>query len=685
MNFQTISGFLLASRGVWSLGTFLVANWPAILAYIRNEQQKALFNGNNSYNTPPKEEEEQVQLNIALQREIVNFTAHGIQRAVRDMEQLLLKSSVSSNSRYSSFNLFNVKMPGEFVTFLVGDQQNQNGNNQSRQSPQRLILSLDEQEQKQLQMADKNPRVFTASEDRNFSLEAENPMITNSFARASVPLASGDTFARTSERSHHSKKANEDFVAYNIEPQATQQQSAGATSGGQNNSGDTMGSKPAMQRHETIVQKLANRIIPARNSFQFTDYSPRRFAHLRTLAGVATDSYLTSFNSTTMPSFSEGKSGAFLYFSSDGKYIVKTTTEKEFEKLLNMLPSYEDYIASEFHLGRNSLITRYLGAHRIVMYDIPLYFVVMKNVCPVVDEKYDLKGSWVNRHGSKKTKDPVKVRPKKHPTTSLPVTPEEYGNADLRQTMEEKESTPLFLDNDVKTSFMMHPEDAVQLAAQIARDTKFLESYNLMDYSLLIGVKRKTFIVHSRHNSRSSTVSGNGSVASQQQDSVARSMSSLSENNRVSFVNTRPSLVNAGGGGVSPSPSPLHIMTAEGLEDHNNHVYLAAAVEGAGQFYFGLIDILQEWNWKKWQERTFKVNILQKDGTGLSAIEPVAYRKRFMQRAVLDVLSGVDEIPGDETLRCSTIDRLERQRNSSSSVNRYDINQNESSIDGNNV
>jgi hypothetical protein len=130
-----ISGFLLASRGIFSLGTFLAANWPAIRAYLRNDsnnttaystttsaaystsavsvtavnsQDKNTSNNNNNQYVPPKEEEEQVQLNIALQREIVNFTALGIQRSVRDMEKLRMtnESQRSSSTRYSSFNLF---------------------------------------------------------------------------------------------------------------------------------------------------------------------------------------------------------------------------------------------------------------------------------------------------------------------------------------------------------------------------------------------------------------------------------------------------------------------------------------------------------------------------------------------------------------------------------------------------
>lgn len=74
----------------------------------------------------------------------------------------------------------------------------------------------------------------------------------------------------------------------------------------------------------------------------------------------------------------------------------------------------------------------------------------------------------------------------------------------------------------------------------------------------------------------------------------------------------------------------------------------AAVVEGQGTFYIGIIDILQEWNWGKYLERMFKIYFLQKDGSGLSAIEPASYRERFFQRAVLDVIDGVEGLTIDD-------------------------------------
>jgi hypothetical protein len=91
----------------------------------------------------------------------------------------------------------------------------------------------------------------------------------------------------------------------------------------------------------------------------------------------------------------------------------------------------------------------------------------------------------------------------------------------------------------------------------------------------------------------------------------------------------------------------LHSMRGNPFNQDKDGALHAAVVEGQGTFYIGIIDILQEWNWQKWYERMFKVYVLQKDANGLSATEPTAYRQRFFQRAVLDVLDGVEDITAE--------------------------------------
>ena len=127
---RSVSAFLLASRGIWSLGIFLAANWNEIYAHFHKilEQNKALRNSGNTSTTdgthsvPPKEEQELVQLNIVLQKEIVRFTGLGIQKAAREINVILeAANSASRSSLTSNLIFFANKMPGDSVSFVVMD------------------------------------------------------------------------------------------------------------------------------------------------------------------------------------------------------------------------------------------------------------------------------------------------------------------------------------------------------------------------------------------------------------------------------------------------------------------------------------------------------------------------------------------------------------------------------------
>ncbi|RYH13825.1 hypothetical protein EON65_34725, partial [archaeon] len=229
----------------------------------------------------------------------------------------------------------------------------------------------------------------------------DNPAPLN---RESIINTLRPSFRRPSRNSVQSDGGHDpsvDHVDYNMMPKPT-------VYSGRVPSSPAAASVNSTSNISTRLLDSVRKMLAPRNSFQFTDYSPKRFAKIRKLSGISNEMYQQSFATTTMPDFSGGRSGAFVYFSSDYRYIVKTCTPYELETLLNLLPEYEAYLTREYRKKRNSLLTRYLGAHRIVMYDIPLYFLVMKNICfEKVDEKYDLKGSWISRHGSKKKKDPA--------------------------------------------------------------------------------------------------------------------------------------------------------------------------------------------------------------------------------------------------------------------------------------
>lgn len=91
---------------------------------------------------------------------------------------------------------------------------------------------------------------------------------------------------------------------------------------------------------------------------RFNDYAPATFSEIRQGFKLTQKSYLDSFSRTCHERIQQkaggGSSGAFMFYTADYNYIVKSVTREERRVLLRMLPSYLE------HLKRNpnSYLTR---------------------------------------------------------------------------------------------------------------------------------------------------------------------------------------------------------------------------------------------------------------------------------------------------------------------------------------
>ena len=56
---------------------------------------------------------------------------------------------------------------------------------------------------------------------------------------------------------------------------------------------------------------------------------------------------------------SSGKSGSFFFYTSDGKYMIKTIKKEEFNLLMDTLSDYYDYIIK----NPDTFLSRYYGLH----------------------------------------------------------------------------------------------------------------------------------------------------------------------------------------------------------------------------------------------------------------------------------------------------------------------------------
>lgn len=99
---------------------------------------------------------------------------------------------------------------------------------------------------------------------------------------------------------------------------------------------------------------------------------------------------------------SSGKSGSFIYYTEDSRYLIKTIGKEEYRLFKATLRNYHQFLSE----NPDTFIVRIFGMHKLkkVNSSKRYYLVVMNNVfsSPLqIDLRYDLKGSTYGR----KTRD----------------------------------------------------------------------------------------------------------------------------------------------------------------------------------------------------------------------------------------------------------------------------------------
>uniref|UniRef100_A0A669BRC4 Phosphatidylinositol-4-phosphate 5-kinase type 1 gamma n=1 Tax=Oreochromis niloticus TaxID=8128 RepID=A0A669BRC4_ORENI len=193
--------------------------------------------------------------------------------------------------------------------------------------------------------------------------------------------------------------------------------------------------------------------------FRFKTYAPVAFRYFRELFGIRPDDYLYSLcNEPLIELSNPGASGSVFYLTKDDEFIIKTVMHKEAEFLQKLLPGYY------MNLNQNprTLLPKFFGLYCVQSGGKNIRVVVMNNVLPRVVRmhlKYDLKGSTYKRRASKKERE--KARPT-------------FKDLDFMQ--------------DLQDGLMMDQDTYNALTKTLQRDCLVLESFKIMDYSLLLGV-----------------------------------------------------------------------------------------------------------------------------------------------------------------------------------------------------
>ncbi|XP_033947216.2 LOW QUALITY PROTEIN: phosphatidylinositol 4-phosphate 5-kinase type-1 beta-like [Pseudochaenichthys georgianus] len=306
--------------------------------------------------------------------------------------------------------------------------------------------------------------------------------------------------------------------------------------------------------------------------FRFKTLRPAGFPLLQDLFGIKPDDYLYSLvNEPLIELTNPGASGSLFYLTSDDEFIIKTVQHKEAKFLQRLLPGYY------MNLNQNprTLLPKFYGLYCIQSGGINIRLVVMNNMLPrsvKMHYKYDLKGSTYKRRASRKERE------KSCPT---------YKDLDFQDMHEEG----LYFD----------PETYNNLMKTLQRDCRVLESFKIMDYSLLLGVH--VLDQSQREGGEPGQAGGDGRRPVGQRVLYSTAMESIQGDGKAAEALTTDDTM----GGI---PAKTH-------KEEKLFIFL------------GIIDILQSYRFIKKLEHSWKALVY--DGDSVSVHRPGFYASRFLK------------------------------------------------------
>ncbi|XP_066581101.1 phosphatidylinositol 4-phosphate 5-kinase type-1 beta-like isoform X3 [Prorops nasuta] len=363
------------------------------------------------------------------------------------------------------------------------------------------------------------------------------------------------------------------------------------------------------------------------SEFKFKNYAPIAFRYFRDLFGIQPDDFLMSMCSAPLRELSNpGASGSIFYLTEDDEFIIKTVQHKEGEFLQTLLPGYY------MNLNQNprTLLPKFFGLYCYRCNSKNVRLVAMNNLLPSavkLHQKYDLKGSTYKRKASRS---------------------------------ERSKSSPTYKDLD----FMEHHPEGIFLEADtygalvktIQRDCRVLESFKIMDYSLLVGIHNLDQAAREKTEQRLSASADDevdaiggesGAFIQSEREREKEDRGGATALNRSRSIN-RQRL-------VAHSTAMESIQAESEPIDEEDDVPSPGGIPARNArgerllLFVGIIDILQSYRLKKKLEHTWKSMI--HDGDTVSVHRPGFYAQRFqdfMAKTVFKKIPSLDlpEIKG---------------------------------------
>lgn len=358
------------------------------------------------------------------------------------------------------------------------------------------------------------------------------------------------------------------------------------------NSIGSLASRPDRDLLLQDFEKIENVAFPAAGSpttpshsfgdFRFKTYAPIAFRYFRELFNIKPADFLRSTCTEPLRELSNaGASGSIFYVSQDDQFIIKTVQHKEAEFLQKLLPGYY------MNLQQNpkTLLPKFFGLFCYQSLGKNIRLLVMNNLLPqnvTMHEKYDLKGSTYKRLASKSE------RAKASPTLK-----------DLD-----------FIENHPNEGLSIDPISYDSLIRTISRDCLVLESFKIMDYSLLVGIHNVELTAGGRGQGKSRQESED---ELEQVDDLPSTSRGEIEGRRRRPLQSKFSVWDQSEfeGSVPPGGVPARNSNGDRLI-----------------LFLGIIDILQNYRLLKKMEHTWKA--ILHDGDSISVHNPNFYAQRFL-------------------------------------------------------
>ncbi|XP_029167019.1 phosphatidylinositol 4-phosphate 5-kinase type-1 alpha-like isoform X2 [Nylanderia fulva] len=363
------------------------------------------------------------------------------------------------------------------------------------------------------------------------------------------------------------------------------------------------------------------------SEFKFKNYAPIAFRYFRDLFGIQPDDFLMSMCSAPLRELSNpGASGSIFYLTDDDEFIIKTVQHKEGEFLQTLLPGYY------MNLNQNprTLLPKFFGLYCYRCNSKNVRLIAMNNLLPSfvkLHQKYDLKGSTYKRKASKGE------RSKSSPT---------YKDLDFIEHHPEG----IFLEADTYGA----------LVKTIQRDCRVLESFKIMDYSLLVGIHNLDQAAKEKAQEQRLSASADEEVGEMgETDGFIQSEREKDREDRIGAAALNRSR------SINRQRLVAHSTAMESIQAESEPIDEEDDVPSGGiparnargerlLLFLGIIDILQSYRLKKKLEHTWKSMI--HDGDTVSVHRPGFYAQRFqdfMAKTVFKKIPSLDlpEIKGN--------------------------------------